>query len=219
MKCDLPDRLVQDIVKFAQKNEIEKVVLFGSRARGTNLERSDVDLAVSGGSAFDFYEDLEEYAHTLLFFDVVNLDRNINAELQHEIERDGITLYEKRDYFGVDLANLREGLKREDPYSVVEQMGIATLFQYCFDHACRAMRKTLDRRGLVKDKIVTRRATVKLAYQFGVIDDLERWLAMLDARNLVVGMEDVNAASDVVRLVKSDYINALVEFKAKIDKR
>lgn len=95
MKYNLPERVHQDIVKFAQKNEIKKVVLFGSRARGTNSERSDVDLAVSGGSAFDFYEDLEEYAHTLLFFDVVNLDRNINAELQHEIERDGIVLYEK----------------------------------------------------------------------------------------------------------------------------
>ena len=95
MKYNLPERVHQDIVKFAQKNEIEKVVLFGSRARGTNSERSDVDLAVVGGNAFEFHEDLEENAHTLLFFDVVDLNRKLNDEFRQEIERDGIVLYEK----------------------------------------------------------------------------------------------------------------------------
>lgn len=34
---------------------ITKIVLFGSRARGTNTERSDIDIAVYGGSFDDFY--------------------------------------------------------------------------------------------------------------------------------------------------------------------
>ena len=48
MSCNLPESVVFDIERFAKKNKIKKVVLFGSRARGNHSERSDIDLAVSG---------------------------------------------------------------------------------------------------------------------------------------------------------------------------
>ena len=95
MKYDLPERVERDIIKIAKKNGIKKVILFGSRARGTNSERSDIDLAISGGNALDFYYDVEEEAWTLLMFDVVELDRGISDELQAEINRDGVILYEE----------------------------------------------------------------------------------------------------------------------------
>lgn len=95
MKYNIPDRVLRDIITLAEANAIERVVLFGSRARGTHGEKSDIDLAVSGGRALEFYYDLEEQARTLLTFDVVNLDRGINAELQAELERDGVVIYEK----------------------------------------------------------------------------------------------------------------------------
>ncbi len=95
MKYNLPERVERDIIKIAKKNGIKKVILFGSRARGTNSERSDIDLAISGGNALDFYYDVEEEAWTLLMFDVVELDRGITEELQAEINRDGVILYEE----------------------------------------------------------------------------------------------------------------------------
>jgi len=95
MKYDLDKRAEDDIIRIAKKNGIEKVILFGSRARGDNRERSDIDLAVSGGNVLDFSYDVEENARTLLMFDVVTLDRNISQELRDEIERDGVVLYEK----------------------------------------------------------------------------------------------------------------------------
>jgi predicted nucleotidyltransferase len=95
MKYNLEEKVEEDIIKIAKKNNIEKVILFGSRARGNNSERSDIDLAVSGGDALDFYYDVEEEARTLLMFDVVDLDNKISKELQGEIDRDGIVLYEK----------------------------------------------------------------------------------------------------------------------------
>lgn len=93
MKYDLPDRVEREIISFAKKNGIKKVILFGSRARGENTKRSDIDLAVSGGDALNFYCDLEEKTHTLLIFDVVDLDRGISDKLKMNIERDGIVLY------------------------------------------------------------------------------------------------------------------------------
>lgn len=95
MKYDLPEHVEREIIKYAEIHGIQKVILFGSRARGTNRERSDVDLAVSGGNIRDFRFDLEEEAQTLLMFDVVDLDHHISDELQKEIERDGVVIYEK----------------------------------------------------------------------------------------------------------------------------
>ena len=95
MKYNLPEHVEREIIKYAEIHGIQKVILFGSRARGTNRERSDVDLAVSGGNIRDFRFDMEEEAQTLLMFDVVDLDRRISEELQKEIERDGVVIYEK----------------------------------------------------------------------------------------------------------------------------
>lgn len=95
MKCNISQRIIDDINRIAEKNGINKVILFGSRAKGTNAARSDIDLAVSGGNVIDFHLDLEEEIWTLLKFDVINLDKGIDDELKNEIERDGIVIYEK----------------------------------------------------------------------------------------------------------------------------
>ena len=95
MKYNLPDRVFREISLFAQKHSITKVVLFGSRARGTNTERSDIDIAVYGGNFDDFYWDIREKVHSLLMFDIVQADAPISDELKKEIEKDGVVIYEK----------------------------------------------------------------------------------------------------------------------------
>ena len=92
---DLPERVEKEIAEFALKSSVEKVTLFGSRARGTNTERSDIDIAVYGGDFDSFYWDIREKLHSLLSFDIVNVDKGISEELKKEIERDGIVIYEK----------------------------------------------------------------------------------------------------------------------------
>ena len=81
--------------EFAGKHSVTKVVLFGSRARGSNTERSDVDIAVYGGDFDEFYWDIKENVHSLLMFDVIDMDSGISEELKKEIERDGVVIYEK----------------------------------------------------------------------------------------------------------------------------
>ncbi len=95
MKYNLSDRVVREISFYAKKYGIEKVVLFGSRARGTNTERSDVDIAVYGGDFDSFYWDIKENIHSLLMFDVINADASISEELKKEIKKDGVVIYEK----------------------------------------------------------------------------------------------------------------------------
>lgn len=95
MSYNLDKRIEDDIINIARNNGVKQVLLFGSRARGDNRERSDIDLAARGGDILNFYYDLEEEAWTLLSFDVVNLDEGISEELQREINRDGVLIYEE----------------------------------------------------------------------------------------------------------------------------
>ena len=54
---NLPLNIQRQIEEFAKTCKLEKVVLFGSRARGTNRERSDIDLAVFGGGVSAYTEE------------------------------------------------------------------------------------------------------------------------------------------------------------------
>ena len=66
MKYNLPDRILRELSTFAKKYAITKIILFGSRARGTHTERSDIDIAVYGGDFEHFYWDVKEKTHSLL---------------------------------------------------------------------------------------------------------------------------------------------------------
>ena len=95
MKYNIPERVERELSVFAKKHAVLKIVLFGSRARGTNTERSDIDIAVYGGDFEAFYFDVKEHIHSLLSFDIVEADKTLSRELAKEIERDGVVLYEK----------------------------------------------------------------------------------------------------------------------------
>lgn len=92
---NLNQNIKNEIIDLAKQYHINKVVLFGSRARGDNRERSDIDLAVSGGNVTEFRLDIDDAVHTLLMFDVVNLDEPVQKPLLQSIESEGIVLYEK----------------------------------------------------------------------------------------------------------------------------
>lgn len=91
----LPERISREISTFARKHSVQKVVLFGSRARGDNTERSDIDIAVYGGDFDAFYWDIKEKVHSLLMFDLVEMDNSVSKDLIGEIQRDGVIIYEK----------------------------------------------------------------------------------------------------------------------------
>ncbi len=89
------DEVIQEICEIAEKYKVEKVILFGSRARGDFRRTSDIDLAVKGGDFINFALDVDEETSTLLMFDFVDLNRSIQQELRENIEREGRIIYEK----------------------------------------------------------------------------------------------------------------------------
>ena len=95
MDTGIKKQVLDEILMAAEKNNIEKVILFGSRARGEYRKTSDIDLAVSGGRIAHFQADIEEEVSTLLSFDIVNMDGSVQEELVDSIKREGKVLYEK----------------------------------------------------------------------------------------------------------------------------
>ena len=89
------DVVLKQIRDLAAQYGLRKVILFGSRARGDFKERSDIDLAVSGGDISGFALAVDEETDTLLQYDVVNLDSRVDEALLKNIEKDGKVLYEK----------------------------------------------------------------------------------------------------------------------------
>lgn len=83
----IKDEVMLVLAKLAEKYAIEKVILFGSRARGDYRKTSDVDLAVTGGDVVSFSLDVENFAPTLLKFDIVDLGSTVQNELRESIKR------------------------------------------------------------------------------------------------------------------------------------
>ena len=94
MNTGISPRVISEIRLLAQKYNLDKVILFGSRARGDFQEKSDIDLAVSGGNPARFNMELEE-VNTLLKFDIVDLNKPVYGPLMNSIAEEGKILYEK----------------------------------------------------------------------------------------------------------------------------
>ncbi|EPZ38341.1 nucleotidyltransferase [Anoxybacillus ayderensis] len=80
---------------FRSEEEIQRVVLFGSRAKGTARYNSDIDLCIdyTGKQKWKVIDAIDEmvgiYSFDVLFFD------SLNKEIARQIERDGIVIYER----------------------------------------------------------------------------------------------------------------------------
>lgn len=88
-------KVIEELKIIAEKCNIEKIILFGSRARGDFKERSDIDLAVLGEETDKFSILADEETSTLLKYDIVDLNKPVQEELLESIKKEGIVLYEK----------------------------------------------------------------------------------------------------------------------------
>ena len=87
--------ILEELTSLAAHHRLNRLILFGSRARGDYHEKSDIDLALSGGDKLRFALDADEQTSTLLAFDFVDLDQALQPALRQSIETEGVILYEK----------------------------------------------------------------------------------------------------------------------------
>jgi nucleotidyltransferase substrate binding protein (TIGR01987 family) len=183
--------------KFLEKLKtlpfIDEIWLFGSRARGDNQSRSDIDIAIICPSATNSdwlkIDEIIENSDTLLKIDCVRFDKNkISNQLYNNILKDKRVIYMKevpwKDYFytlGNALDRLQEVLAHPE-LNQIDYLRDATIQR--FEFTIELFWKTL-KKVLLYEKIetTTPRDTLNKSFQYELIDDEEIWLAMLDDRN------------------------------------
>ncbi len=95
---NLSDKLIDEIRTLGYRYDLEKIMLYGSRARGDSRPRSDIDLAVfprkefvrEGRLAIEM-DDLE----TLLKIDLVIVSNTTDPKVLHNIKKDGVVIYKR----------------------------------------------------------------------------------------------------------------------------
>lgn len=196
----------EDIIALAKYYNLSKVLLFGSRARGDNRNRSDVDLAVSGGDIVGFRTSIDDEIRTLLMFDVVNLDEPVQEELSEAIRREGQILYEKLENFNRALDNLKLCKEYAAPYDVVTETGLVNLFSICFEQSWKVMKELLEKHGYSESKTGSPKMIIKLAYSAGMIQDEAGWIELLDRRNEVSHSYNEEVAVRIIESTKEKYL-------------
>ncbi len=96
----LSDLVITDICSvFERHSNIQKVVIFGSRAKGNYSEGSDIDLAAIGDNiSFNQLMDINiqiEDLGLLYKVDVVDYKKNLGTPIGDHIDRVGLLFYEK----------------------------------------------------------------------------------------------------------------------------
>lgn len=122
----------------------------------------------------------------------------------------------KFDNFCKALENLKEGTKLHEPYSVVEQAGIAGLFGICFEQSWKLVKEILELHGRFDVKIGSPRSVIKTAYQCGMINDSDVWLELLESRNILSHTYSDEESLEIIRKINADYIPALENLKKEI---
>ena len=89
--------LYDEMIKVFKNTNIDKVYLFGSRARGDFSITSDIDIAVEfldndKDNLIKLYTKLEEL-NTLYKFDIVDMSMLDNSKFKKEIEKERVEIY------------------------------------------------------------------------------------------------------------------------------
>jgi uncharacterized protein len=102
MKYGLEDEQVESIKRIISSfSAVEKVVIFGSRAKGKNRPGSDIDLALAGKMLT--MEDILNVGVALeslsfpLKFDLINFDRISDSAIRNHIDRAGQIFYIRKE--------------------------------------------------------------------------------------------------------------------------
>lgn len=212
--------LYNQIAEIGKKYNATKIVLFGSRARGDQRERSDIDLAVYGVDKKDqgsFADDID-HLPTLLDFDLIFVTDKTDARLLANIEKDGKSIMdkfsEKKEKYINAVERLEEAINiyEELPNTAVRD-GVIQRFEFCTELAWKATREYLIDEGYTD--LNSPKSVMRQAYADGIVSDERAWIDLLTARNITSHVYDDDTAADVFEKIRTIYLGL---FKSLIQK-
>ena len=212
------------------RDQIHRVRLFGSRARGDYHVTSDVDLAIETDQ--DIRSTLlEEFEQSNLpyTFDIVLYDHQTNEKLRDVIDREEKLLFcveagrsvmtaeqirlKAEDYHRA-LLRLQTALEKEADLDDMYLDATIQRFEFCFELAWKLMKAVLEYEGIEAN---SPRSGIREGWKQGLISDAEAWLDMMEKRNLSSHTYDENVARDIYHEVKEQYITLLEALDQRVN--
>ncbi len=219
------DRVLQDIKEISLKyKSIKKIVLFGSRARKDNHEKSDYDIAIFSSDTSnhaDILNDIENI-DTLNKIDVVFIkERHKNTELFFNIEKDGVVIMDKLQ---IKMQNYTKALNRlnesieeaKENSSLTVRDGVIQRFEFTAELAWKTMREYLLLQEITD--INSPKAVMKEAYNNNLISDDVGWLQILQDRNSTSHIYDEEDANEIFSRIVSKHILLFNDLLSKLSK-
>lgn len=214
--------LYQQLASLAAKYGAKKLVLFGSRARGDNTPRSDIDLAVYGmpqNQQALFWSETDDL-DTLLKLDITYITPGLDQVFLNNIEKDGVILMdktlEKREKLQMALMRLEEALAAYDetPNTVVRD-GVIQRFEFSTELAWKSAREYLLDQGYAE--INSPKGVLRQSYADGLISDQTGWLKLLEDRNLTSHIYNEVTAGEIFQRIRENHLPLLLELSDRLN--
>lgn len=221
------DKVIENIKSIALKYPaVNKVLLFGSRARGDHNEKSDYDIAVvaPGLNASDkvYLTEQINQMNTLHKIDLVIIeDFNKNSAFYENIKKDGIVLMDK---FTNKAANYKSALVRlhesiekyENSLDLVVRDGVIQRFEFTTELAWKTIREYLLTQQVTG--INTPRAVLTEAFTIDLIADEEGWLQIMQDRNVTSHVYDEDDVHLIYNRIAQKHIVLFDDLQVEFDK-
>ncbi len=218
------DKTISQVKALAEKYSASRVVLFGSRARGDNREKSDYDFAVWGleGRPRALFQDaVDNELDSLYPVDLVFVDDRTSRELLQNIYRDGMVLMDRFETkfvnFESALRRLKEGVQayRESPAQIIRD-GVIQRFEFTCELAWKTTREYLLSQNFTD--INSPKAAMRQAFVYGLVDDGNGWVELLNARNQTSHIYNDESAQQIYEKIEKDFIRLFESLIQKLKK-
>ena len=210
------DKVLEEIKRIASKyKNINKVILFGSRARGDNTPKSDYDIAIVSNNLLEsdrcsFLNEVEDI-ETLNKIDLIFVhERHKNTEIYENILRDGVEIVNKFDNKRTNYKNALLGLhesleESKENDSLTVRDGVIQRFEFTAELAWKTMREYLLLQEITE--INSPKSVLSEAFNNNVITDDSGWLQILRDRNSTSHIYDEESAADIYERISTRHIH------------
>jgi nucleotidyltransferase substrate binding protein (TIGR01987 family) len=201
---------------------VEAIYLYGSRARGDNQARSDVDLAVLCPTASDAqWAEIQELVNqeqidTLLGIDLKRYDTLPDDRFKSRLDRDKQVLYQRRED-GMDdelwqdsFADLSRALDRfaeilAEPVDAKTYVLDAAIqrFEFCIELYWKTLKRMLL--AIAGEDMPFPKLVFDAAYRLGWIGEEALWIAALKDRNYSAHVYSEAQARDIYSRLAGHY--------------
>lgn len=124
----------------------------------------------------------------------------------------------KYENFCRAYGNLKETININPPYDTVTLTGLVGLFEITFEQSWKMIKEILEYHGYAQSSTGSPRTIIKTAFQAGMINDEEKWLMALSARNNVAHSYNEDIALSIIKETKEIYTDMFGDLKSSVEK-